>query len=186
MINTLDELYLALDSLFEGIEEDCNNCEYSRCLGYVWLLSREADRLIEDGLEVLEVNKNLFFINSFSTIRGKINVEQFKPKCSFLGGGRCGIYEKRPLSCRMYPLSFSIHDGKLQLVLHLDCLYSRHRMNCRAFKANSLAILQEIERGLLKEVADTYRRVSAISKFPRGINHCIAIGFLDFLYFERR
>lgn len=186
MINTLNELYSAFDSLFKGIEKDCDKCGYSRCLGYVWLLPQEADRLIEEGLEVLQVNESLFFINSFPVVERKIHIEQFKPECLFLNMGCCGIYNQRPLSCRMYPLSFSIRGDKLQLVLHLDCLYSRHRMNCRVFKRSSLIIFQETEKDLLREITETYRGVSAISKFPRGENHCIVIGSLDFLHSERR
>lgn len=186
MIETLEQLYIAFDNLFRGIEKDCVKCKFSRCLGYVWLLAEEAERLIENGLEVLQINENLFFVNSFPVVEGEINIEQFKPKCSFLTDGRCGIYNQRPLSCRMYPLSFYIENGILQLVLHLDCLYSRHRMNCRIFKENSLAILQRVEKNLLKEIAETYRQVFAISKFPQGGNHCTVIGSLDFLYSERR
>jgi len=186
VINTIDKLYSAFDNLFKGIEEDCKKCDYSRCLGYVWLLSQEAERMVDNGLEVLQINENLFFINSFPVINRKINVEQFKPQCPFLDDGRCSIYDNRPLSCRMYPLSFYIENGILQLVLHLDCLYSRHRMNCRIFKENSLAILQRVEKNLLKEIAETYRQVFAISKFPQGGNHCTVIGSLDFLYSERR
>lgn len=186
VISNIDELYFTFDNLFKGIEEDCRKCKYNRCLGYVWLLPREAERMIESDLEVLQINENTFFINSFSIVDEKINVEQFKPQCPFLNNGRCSIHGNRPLSCRMYPLSFYVENGILQLVLHLDCLHSRHRMNCRAFKERSLAILRETERSLLEEIVETYRRVFAISKFPRGKNNCIVIGSLDFLYSERR
>lgn len=181
MINTINELYSAFDNLFKGIEEDCKKCEYSRCLGYVWLLSQEAERLIENGSGVLQINEDIFFVNSFSVTEKKIDIEQFKPKCPFLKMGRCAIYIQRPLSCRMYPLSFSICGDKLQLVLNLDCLYSRNKMNCRSFKEESLAILQGTERALLREITETYRRVHAVSKFPQGENHCIIISSLEFL-----
>ena len=138
------------------------------------------ERLIENGLEVLQINENLFFVNSFPVVEGEINIEQFKPKCSFLTDGRCGIYNQRPLSCRMYPLSFWIESGILQLVLHLDCLHSRHRMNCPKFRKSSLAILQSTEKTLLRDIAETYRQVFAISKFPQGRNSCIVIGSLNF------
>lgn len=178
MIDALEGLYLAFDYLFLDIERDCKQCEYDDCRGYVWLLRQEAERLIEEGVEVLEVNKHLFFINCFSVQKGKICVEEFKPVCPLLKAGRCTIHSQRPLVCRMYPLSFSISDGTLQIVLSLDCLYSRHKMENPVFKDRSLAILRQISHRLLGEIIGTYEMVLAISKFPRGQNNCIFMGTL--------
>jgi Fe-S-cluster containining protein len=42
--------------------------------------------------------------------------------CKFLNEQkRCGIYEKRPLECRIYPYVFSYENNELQLKLHDGC-----------------------------------------------------------------
>jgi len=178
MIRTLHQLYTYLDELFYEIEVDCIRCEFSRCLGYVWLLSEEAEILVDRGVEVLEVNQEIFFINSFPEEKGEIDIEKFKPKCVFLENGRCSIHMQRPLSCRMYPLSFWTEDDKLQLVLHLDCLFSKRRIRSQEFKNLSLALFGDLDRSLLGRIREAYIKVFTISKFPRGGNNFIILGTL--------
>ena len=43
-IATLPQLYDALDELYRGIEQDCRDCQDPDCMGYVWLLKKEAVR----------------------------------------------------------------------------------------------------------------------------------------------
>jgi Fe-S-cluster containining protein len=183
-IKTLRSLYLFFDDLYYGIERNCLACKDDCCLGYVWLLPREVEMTINSGVEVLEVNSKLFFINSFSR-GGKIDIEQFKPRCPLFKKGRCAIYEQRPLSCRMYPLSFFPDGDKLQLVLHLDCRFSRLRREDPAFQKNVLAFFSEMSQTLLREIIETYKKVFNITKFPKGRNSYILLGTLPPLR-ERR
>jgi hypothetical protein len=78
----------------------------------------------------------------------------------------------------MYPLSFWTEDDKLQLVLHLDCLFSKRRIRSQEFKNLSLALFGDLDRSLLGRIREAYIKVFTISKFPRGGNNFIILGTL--------
>lgn len=169
MIRKLQGLYVALNRLFNGIGDVCLNCEFPRCQGYIWLLSEEAKRLYDRGVEILEVNDSISFINPFSESE-KIDIEKVKPTCLWYRNGRCGIYKMRPLHCRMYPLSFATKNGIIYLVLHLDCLYAKIKIKDTIFIERAKAIFRRVDRKLFRKILETYQSVDRITKFPAGGN----------------
>lgn len=176
-ISTLAELEAALDELYAGIERDCHDCNDPDCMGFVWLLKQEAEKLYELGVTLLEVNDGITFIHSFPlTAQGKLNFASRYPPCSQLcaDSRRCSIYKDRPLACHLYPLGFETKaDGTIVWAVHLDCLHIR-RMEERDlipdFERRALSIINSIAPQLLKEIVATYRAVDAISCFPYGEN----------------
>ncbi len=177
-IETLSQLYDALDELYRGIEQDCRDCQDPDCMGYVWLLKKEAERLYERGVPLVQVNNGPTFIHSFpTTVDGKPNLSVRYPPCSQLctDSRRCSIYEDRPLTCRLYPLGLETkEDGTIVWALHRDCLHIR-RMEERGtlpdFECRVRNIINILSPTLLEEIVETYRAVHAISSFPDGENN---------------
>jgi len=177
-IETLSQLYDALDELYRGIEQDCRDCQDLDCMGYVWLLKKEAERLYERGVSLVQVNNGPTFIHSFpATNKGQPDLSFRYPPCSQLctDSRRCSIYEDRPLVCRLYPLGLETKaDGTIVWALHRDCLHIR-RMEERStlpnFKHRVRNVINNLSPKLLEEVVETYRAVDAISSFPDGENN---------------
>lgn len=157
--------------LLNGISQICENCYEEDCKGYIWLLSQERDCLFEEDVEILEVNKDISFINPFSEKNNTVNIETVKPECPLHKKGKCKIHNKRPLVCRMYPLGLNTEKGAIYLVLHLDCLYSKIKMKDIEFLNRSINLISDLNPCLLGYIVETYRRVDQISKFPDGPNN---------------
>lgn len=177
-IETLSQLYDVLDELYRGIEQDCRDCRDPDCMGYVWLLKKEAERLYERGVPLVQVNNGPTFIHSFPvTDNGKPDLSVRYPPCSQLctDSRRCSIYQDRPLTCRLYPLGFETEaDGTIVWALHRDCLHIR-RMEERglllAFENRVRNVINNLSPKLLREIVETYRAVDAVSSFPDGENN---------------
>jgi MoaA/NifB/PqqE/SkfB family radical SAM enzyme len=177
-IETLSQLYDTLDELYRGIEQDCRECQDPDCMGYVWLLKQEAERLYERGVPLVQINNNPTFIHSFPvTNKGQLNLSVRYPLCSQLctNSRRCSIYEDRPLVCRLYPLGLETNtDGAIVWALHRDCLYIR-RMKERGtlpdFERRARNIINNLLPKLFEEITETYRAVDKISSFPDGENN---------------
>jgi len=177
-IETLPQLYDALDELYRDIEQDCRDCQDPDCMGYVWLLKKEAERLYERGVPLVQVNNGPTFIHSFpTTSKGQLDLSVRYPPCSQLctNSRRCSIYENRPLVCRLYPLGLETKaDGTIVWALHRDCLHIR-RMEERGtlpnFEHRVRNIINNLSPELLEEIVKTYRTVDAISSFPEGENN---------------
>jgi len=177
-IETLPQLYDALDELYRGIEQDCRDCQDPDCMGYVWLLKKEAEQLYERGVPLVQVNNGPTFIHSFpATSKGQPDLSVRYPPCSQLctDSRRCSIYEDRPLACRLYPLGLETKaDGTIVWALHRDCLHIR-RMEERGtlpnFEHRARNVISNLSPKLLEEIVETYRAVDAISSFPDGENN---------------
>ncbi len=177
-IRTIAELYGILDELYRDIEQDCRECQDPDCMGYVWLLKAEAERLYERGVPLVQINNGPTFIHSFpATFQGKLDLSVRYPVCSQLcaGSRRCGIYEDRPMTCHLYPLGLETKaDGMIVWALHRDCLYVR-RLEERGllpdFECRARDIINNLSPQLLEEIVETYRAVDAISSFPDGENN---------------
>lgn len=66
-IKTLPQLYTVLDYLYRDIENICRNCQNQDCVGYIWLLEQETERLYEQNVPLVQVNNGPTFIHSFPT-----------------------------------------------------------------------------------------------------------------------
>jgi Fe-S-cluster containining protein len=174
MIRTLRGLCRALDDLFGDTKALCAECQNSRCyqdcVGYVWLLREEVDDLLDAGVEVVVVNHNVYFLNSFSDGSGGMDVGIMKPPCPYCRSSGCSIRNLRPLACRMYPLGFSRESGMLKIVLHTDCLFSERFGGSEEFRAGVAKLFRRIDPKLLRKIISAYRKVLDVSIFPEGDN----------------
>jgi Fe-S-cluster containining protein len=175
----LKSLYGKFDKLYSDIfTAVCADCNDHDCEGYVWLLSEEADMLVESGVAVVELNGNTNFIHSFPEDEGQLRLNVVKPPCVLRDEKRCSIYKIRPLVCRMYPVGIVTHEGQIVLALHEDCEYVR-RMEPEQrseFVANIQSIFSEIPAEAIDEIVESYRKVDAISHLPEGPNQYTLIG----------
>ncbi len=183
MITTLAGLYRALDKLFSDIGPVCKecqeNCRYPDCHGYLWLLPEEAKRLLETGIEVVVINRKLYFINSFSDGKGGLDIEQMKPPCPYCKGGRCSIRHLRPFVCHLYPLGFSRESGKMELILYEDCLFSERNSSNREFRAEVIVLFKQIDPKFLQRITKVYKKVLDVSIFPEGPNRVSPVMALE-------
>ncbi len=174
MITNLVELYVALDELLDGISDVCQHCIDDDCLGYLWLLPEEAENFYEAGIELLEVNERLTFINPF-TNGEVIDIEKVKPPCPYCQNRRCSIRAFRPFFCRMYPLNFATESDNIYLVLHLDCEYARQKEYDMEFHQRAINLFRRLDLQLFFQILGTYRLVEGISKFPAGNNRYLIL-----------
>lgn len=181
MITTLVELYAALDELFDGISDVCQYCTDDDCLGYLWLLPEEAVNLYEAGVELLEVNGKITFINPF-TNGDEVDVERVKPLCPWYQNRRCSIRFLRPFFCRMYPVNFAAEDDNIYLVLHLDCEYAKQHEHDVKFHQMAIGLFRRLNSQFFSQILNTYRLVETISKFPAGKNRYLRL--IDVKHFE--
>jgi MoaA/NifB/PqqE/SkfB family radical SAM enzyme/Fe-S-cluster containining protein len=177
-IETLSQLYDTLDGLYRDIEQDCRECQDPDCMGYVWLLKEEADRLYERGVPLVQINNGPTFIHSFpTTTSGKPDLSVRYPPCSQLctDSRRCSIYKDRPLACRLYPLGLETKaDGTIVWALHQDCLHVRRMKDLSTlsnFERRIQNTINLLSPELLAEIVETYRAVDAIASFPDGENN---------------
>jgi len=174
-INSLKRLYQELDKVYGKIYKFCHVCKEEDCKGYVWLLPREAKKLLKRNISIIEINKRFYFLDSFSRKEGMINVEREKPLCVFREkNGKCSIYPIRPLICRLYPLDFKILNKKFFIVLHTDCLFIQKMIeekNISQFLKKVLNVFYNCDKGLLKEVFGEYKAINSISKYPKEYKH---------------
>jgi len=177
-IATLPQLYDALNELYRDIEQDCRECQDPDCMGYVWLLKKEAERLYERGIPLVQVNNGPTFIHSFpAASKGQPDLSVRYPPCSQLctDSRKCSIYEDRPLVCRLYPLGLETKaDGTIVWALHRDCLHIRRMEELGTlpdFEHRARNVINNLSPKLLEEIVETYRAVDVISSFPDGENN---------------
>ena len=177
-IETLAQLYDMLDNLYQSIKYDCKDCRDPDCMGYIWLLKEEAEKLYGCGIPLVEVNNGPTFIHSFPmTAQGKPDLSVRYPPCIQLYSNSrgCSIYQDRPLVCRLYPIGLETKtNGTIVWALHRECLHIR-RMEERGllpnFKNQARNIINNFSPQLLEEIMETYRAVDEISSFPDGENN---------------
>lgn len=108
----LYKLYAATSAL--GDQPECKTCR--RCedpVGLVYLLSSEASVRHELRLPVVEATSAASYVPRTSTCHC-LHFEATQ--------GRCLIYDRRPLCCRIYPIDLiRFADGDVQWVLHAEC-----------------------------------------------------------------
>ncbi len=180
-IRTLDELYDELDQFYPDIRQFCKECEYPDCMGYIWALPEEAERMVEKDILIMEINDNIDFIHSFDELPGGgFNVGKRYPVCRYVKGPcrRCSIHDLRPMVCRLWPMGLETHKGKVVLALHQDCLFTKyledHQLLIR-FRRRALDLMSRLSPRLKGEILKTYHRVDEIATFPYGENRYIIL-----------
>jgi Fe-S-cluster containining protein len=128
-IEILSQLNVAFDTLYQGIESDCKECQDPDCMGFTWLLEEEIPQLYDRGVPLVQINNGPSFIHSFpEKSDGQLDLSVRYPQCSqlCLDSRRCSIHTDRPFVCHLYPLGLETTiDGTIVWALHRDCLYVR-------------------------------------------------------------
>lgn len=147
----LENLYKAIkeQGMFEGFSE-CETCHVlcSRKQNIHWLLKEEAERL-KEKMRISKIRDAYFFEGGL---------------CPLLKDKRCSIYERRPLECRLNPVSIYEIDGKLYWILYTECPVVQRRKNLLMKKLKGC--LKKINPFVDEEIREEFRRISeAIKSF---------------------
>jgi len=113
----------------------CENCHEKCCvISYVQLTKEEAKKFKDNAIDI----NGVFFLK---------DVEK---KCVFFGKNQCSLsYQDRPLSCKLYPICFTLKNGKPTVDVDGNCPLAKY-VNLE--KENPL-IQEAIKAGLDKDIA---------------------------------
>jgi Fe-S-cluster containining protein len=125
-IATIEDLKSAIAEVLQGISEWCAACTFCDCMGYLWVLPEEEDRLLRAGIDLMQFNGEsgpLFVSNLQTSVDGRPYFDRHNTACPHRqSDGRCGVHAVRPLVCHLYPLGLEMRsDGTHWWALHLDC-----------------------------------------------------------------
>lgn len=153
IVKTKSDMEKDLEKLYNRIDEYqifgdfsiCKNCKKlcSRKIFWHWLLDCEVDIFTKSS--VLNINDAFFFRDG---------------KCSFLIDGKCSIYDKRPLECRVSPISLHKFNNDLYWIIDIDCIYYK-----KYFVNNKQLILDfisKIEPYFTNEIIENIKRISNV------------------------
>lgn len=180
-IDTLSELRMELESMFIGISSYCFHCTYKCCQGFINVLPREIDGLVENDIEIVAINENVYFLNNFDLDQNGVpKLDVFAPLCRLRGcDKRCKINKFKPIVCSLYPIIPDIvEDGSLAWALHMDCAYSnmlKEEDRIEEIKERFIEILTRVTPPLYDEIKESFENVSSICSFPIGYNKTIKV-----------
>lgn len=168
-INNKEELKVELNKLFKDISKYCKNCKYIDCRGYIWLHPKEIQE-VGNLANLVKINNEIIFIDSFVRENGKINTEIPQPKCHLRNScGDCLIQNEKPLVCMLYPLNLRKIDNQIYLVLNKDCLFVdnlKKEKKIEDFKKKTISLWNKLDKKFLKEFLDVFKEVEKISDYP--------------------
>ncbi|MCD4818178.1 MAG: YkgJ family cysteine cluster protein [Candidatus Cloacimonetes bacterium] len=142
MDKELRTLYKKIDdSQIFGDFNICKNCKNlcARKMQWHWLLSIEI-QLFNYNLDISKKNEAFFFEGG---------------KCPLLKDNQCSIYSKRPLECRLSPLSLLQLNEKFYWIIDIDCLYFKSYS-----KSKILNFINIIEPYFTKKMLDDIKNIS--------------------------
>ncbi|CCY46859.1 radical SAM domain protein [Firmicutes bacterium CAG:822] len=189
-IKSLEQLYNAFDELFSDIIFACKKCNYKDCMGFIWLLKSEKEKLDKANITTITMNNNidfLYFLKDYENISiDKLKFENIRyPKCEHRcnQSGKCLIHKLRPLVCHMYPIGLeTAENGTYLWVLHDECQFVQDLISNKKlyeFVHKATNIINRIDYGLYSEIVLKYKQVDDISLFLNGINSYIILKEVD-------
>lgn len=138
--DALAPLYEVLDALSFPWCLDCGDC-----CAMPWLLDEEVAGVSTlPGAQLARERGVAFLANP--------------TRCACLHAGRCAVYTRRPLDCRLFPLDLVEHQGDLWW-----CIFQ----SCRAPEALASVLVPAIpalEARLTPTILDQYRRQIAVTR----------------------
>ena len=164
MKKELLKTYKITEKLFPNINAICKSCD-TCCRTYGWLLKEEAKNFIKKGYPVVEINKNLFCIDSFKRDKtGKIIIDKI-PRCIFYKKKHCIIHRDRPLDCRLYPLKIKFKNNKIFLGISLGCKYvsSKNKKEKEKIYERAKKYIKQIPYEVLQEYLEIMTKIDKIS-----------------------
>ena len=166
-ISTVAELKEVFDCLNSPCSTYCSKCSDLDCAGYIWLLPEEAGVLLEHEVEIIEVNRNTRFINSFSREDGTLDLSRSYPNCVYQceETRKCLIREIRPLTCHMYPIGPETICGNDGWICHCDCEFVRHMVDENTideYISKVKNVLNQIDKELYSEIVRVYKDMCCV------------------------
>jgi MoaA/NifB/PqqE/SkfB family radical SAM enzyme/Fe-S-cluster containining protein len=170
----------AFDELYQQYNMVCEGCADPDCMGYIWLLEDEANRLYESGVDVIEINENINILYTFKNENEEIDLSIIHPKCQYRCSvsKKCSIWEDRPLTCHMYPVGPESIENSFVWGLHTQCQFVRKLMDENKFSdflSDTKKIISRISSDLRDEIYTMYTQLDDLSRFPDGDNEYITI-----------
>jgi len=164
----LKKSYSFTINLFPNIGDTCKTCN-TCCRTYGWLLKKEAKQFIKLGYPVVELNKNLCCIDSFSKKDNGDRIFDKIPLCRFYKARRCTIQKNKPLDCRLYPLKIKFYGNKAVIGVSLGCKYISNLSNKEKEKLylDLQNKIQKMPKKDLKNYIDLMYEIYKISKPKR-------------------
>jgi len=179
-LKTLNDIKKYLGKFLIECEEHCINCKYPDCMGYIWLLKQEKDQLLKNGIDVLNINNQINFINFLNNNQEINDVIKCKyPKCLYRSeDGKCSIQKIKPLACKLYPISLAMVGATLCWTLNLDCAYSQYLIksgNIKVFIYNFYKFINLIDKIIYYDIIKICKEVENVTKNPDGPNKFIIL-----------
>lgn len=175
-IQTFAQLNRAFGVLYRGISASCKKCTDPECMGNIWLFPKEARRLYNRGVSLIQVNEGPTFIHANPGQSGWEQVGVTHPKCPLrCANGRCSIHNIRPFICRIYPIGpETLPNGQAVWAIHNDCLYIRRLRESGGiflFEERARYLIGKMSKALSEKIIRTYREVYKLTYFPKGENN---------------
>lgn len=155
---SLDKLYKIAS--FLSNQEECKTC--SLCednIGLVYVFKHELKVIGRKHAVPTSAGLN-FFVRTEDGHCPYFNKEL----------GTCGIYENRPICCRIYPLDLLFEDGEYWWIAYSDCpIFKRYEknMSLNILRNKLISLENALDTGTLKEwknIAVNIRSIELIGR----------------------
>jgi Fe-S-cluster containining protein len=149
---------------FLSNQEECKTCRLCEDnIGLVYVFNKESKKIGQEHATSTSSGLN-FFVRTHDGHCPYFNIEL----------GECGIYENRPLCCRIYPLDLLFEDGEYWWIAYSDCpIFKRYNKNLSLYilRDKLLSIEDQLDNRTLmewKNIAVKIRSVELIGRedFP--------------------
>lgn len=164
----LENIYSSAKKIFPGIDNFCKKCN-TCCYTYGWLLDKEADKFINKGYAVAEINKSLHCIDSFLRDEKENIIFEKIPRCRFYKNKRCSIYAEKPLDCNLYPIKVKMIKNRIFIGISLGCRYiaSLSKEDKEKIYSNIVKFFKNFPPKTLNDYLNMVYNISLISKEKR-------------------
>jgi len=165
MRTNLKKAYKIANKLFPNVGKICKNCN-TCCRTYGWLLKEEAEDFIKKKYPVIELNKDIFCMDSFKKDKNGKRIINRIPKCIFYRDEKCTIHKNRPLDCRLYPIKIKFKDDKGIIGVSLGCKYilSLSEKEKNKLYKRVINFFKEAPKETIKEYVSLMCKVNKLSR----------------------
>lgn len=165
--------------LLKDCETFCRNCSYPDCLGFIWLLDKEREKMLNNGVDLLTVNNKVSFLNMATSNDLSTILDIEKPKCKLrCKNGKCKIQKSKPLVCKMYPISFYRDKNVFVWVLNIDCAYSQALIKSSKFESfllNFYKLINCFSKNFYEELTNKFAEMDDLTSYPNGANNYVIL-----------
>lgn len=168
MVKLLDKAYCMADKLFPRISKACKKCNLC-CKTYGWLIKEEKEIYLKKGIPIVTINEEVHCIDSFEKDEEGKRILNEIPRCKFYKNGKCSIYRKRPLDCRLYPIKIRFQRGKSFLNISLGCKYieSLSKKAKQKLYKRVVDFVKKAPNEIIQKYIDLMEKISRISRPKR-------------------